>query len=103
MPNVSNVDNPESNSFPLFGSLYPVTILPTLILIGFGENALSAELAAPGLIKTVLLLRLELVAGAVMLVVLAAVTAALVLIPLREGRVCSIFGLVIMGWYGNQY
>ena len=76
-----------------------VTVLPTLMVKGFGENALSAKVAAPGSIET-FLTTFELAAADVAVVVLA---ATLFLILLREGGVCSILGLVIIGWYDNPY
>jgi hypothetical protein len=67
-PGVKSDENPESNSFPLFGSLGPVpdvTVWATLSLLvhvtvspltftvtGFGENAFAAKVEAPGTIET---------------------------------------------------
>src|SRR6185437_6963253 len=61
---------PESNASPAFAVLgipdvtvcrllsllFHVTVLPTLILIGFGENALLPRVAAPFTIKTLFVL-----------------------------------------------
>jgi hypothetical protein len=100
------VDNPESNSFPLFGSLYPVpdvtvceavlslsvhvTLLPNLTLIRFGEKALPAKVAAPGIIDT----SLPPAEAAV-------IFAVLILMYLRDGGVSSSVGSVMTGLGGR--
>jgi len=105
-PGARSADNPESNSFPLLGSLGPVpdvtvwatlsllvhvTLLPTLTLMGFGENDLSAKVEAPETIQTFLPL-VELVTAEAVVIF-----AALLLMSLSEGGVRSSFGSVITG------
>jgi hypothetical protein len=108
LPGVKSDENPESNSFPLFGSLDPVpdvTVWATLSLLahvtlsprtftmtGFGENAFAARVEAPGTIETDVPLVEVFVALAVF-----AVFAVLFLMSLSDGGVRSSFGSVITG------
>lgn len=120
LPGVKSDENPESNSFPLFGSLGPVpdvTVWATLSLLvhvtvsprtftvtGFGENAFAAKVEAPGTIETdVPPVDVFVALAAEVFVALAAfaVFAVLPAMSLSEGGVWSILGSEMIGLGGR--